>query len=168
MIFAFPNSILRIIAFMTGKLYHEAFCREIRCDVDVKKHTVFLIRVLFNLHNLEAFDEFVRSHYTIEEFHNLTTYICFRASSPIFKCPTVQEVNQYLRYIVEYTNYGVGLQAKIISINNVLAEKAITLLYSFTIGTSPIRSSSEISLLRRSKRTLSTSLSPPNFFPATT
>lgn len=118
MIFAFPNSILRIIAFMTGKLYHEAFCREIRCDVDVKKHTVFLIRVLFNLHNLEAFDEFVRSHYTIEEFHNLTTQICFRASSPIFKCPTVQEVNQYLRYIVEYTNYGVGLQAKIISILN--------------------------------------------------
>ena len=57
MIFAFPNSIFRIIAFMTGKLYHEAFCREIRCDVDIKKHTVFLIRVLFNLHNLEAFDD---------------------------------------------------------------------------------------------------------------
>ena len=73
MIFAFPNSIFRIIAFMTGKLYHEAFCREIRCDVDIKKHTVFLIRVLFNLHNLEAFDELVRAHYTIEEFHNLTT-----------------------------------------------------------------------------------------------
>ena len=73
MIFAFPNSIFRIIAFMTGKLYHEALCREIRCDVDIKKHTVFLIRVLFNLHNLEAFDELVRAHYTIEEFHNLTT-----------------------------------------------------------------------------------------------
>ena len=34
--------------------------------------------------------------------------------------------------------------------------------------TAAFRGASEISLLRRSKRTLSTSLSPPNFFPATT
>ena len=39
-------SLSQIIAFMTGKLYHEAFCREIRCDVDIKKHMVFLLSLI--------------------------------------------------------------------------------------------------------------------------
>lgn len=72
-IFTFPNSFFRAVTFVTGKLNDETLSREERCNMYIQQDTVFLVRILFNLHHLKAFDKFVGSHYTIQELYNLRT-----------------------------------------------------------------------------------------------
>ena len=159
----------RPIPFCTFQLDDKTLCREIRSQVNVEENTVFLLRIALETKNLEFFESSVPGTlYAIQKLADLTTQIPFRLVVPVLKGTAVEEIHQHFRYPIEHTDYGIGLQSQVVPLNNVLAEKAITLPYSFTIGIRPIFSISEISLFFRLKATPSTSLMEPYFLPAVT
>lgn len=45
LILTFPNSIFRIVSFVSCELYHKTLCRKIRGDMDVQKNPVLLILI---------------------------------------------------------------------------------------------------------------------------
>lgn len=67
LILAFPDCIFRIITFMPCKLYYKTLGRKIRCDVNVKKNTIFLIFVLLDFQHLKLLYKFVRTLMALKE-----------------------------------------------------------------------------------------------------
>lgn len=91
--------------------------------MNIEKNLILLIRILLYLEYLKLLNESARSLYTIQELDNLRTKVCFSTRCPVFKGPSVEEVKQHLRNIVEDSYHRVGLQTDIITVEERLSRE---------------------------------------------